>query len=283
MTYSKVAGGAGRWGVRCIEGGDPMFFVMLQGAARLLVEGVDPVVIEAGDFVLIPSTLPFTMTSMDPPPADALFPDPVRLPSGEMRCGALDGEPDARMLIGHCQLGSPDAALLVSLLPKLIHVRDEARLSALVGSVVDEARSLRPARDVVLERLLEVMFIEALRSSKDAVASPGLLRGLSDERLALALRGFHQAPSEPWTVPLLAKMSAMSRSTFFERFSRAVGVTPMEYVLAWRMALAKGLLRRGAAQIAEVAAQVGYSSPSTFTVAFTRHVGVPPGRFARAQ
>jgi AraC-like DNA-binding protein len=83
-------------------------------------------------------------------------------------------------------------------------------------------------------------------------------------------------------VSLLAAMSAMSRSTFFERFSRAVGVPPMEYVLAWRMALAKSLLKRGAGRIAEVAAQVGYSSPSTFTVAFTRHVGVSPGRFARS-
>jgi AraC-like DNA-binding protein len=69
----------------------------------------------------------------------------------------------------------------------------------------------------------------------------------------------------------------MSRSSFFERFSGAVGVAPMAYLLAWRMALAKDLLRHdGTLTVAEVATRVGYGSASTFSVAFTRHVGRPP-------
>lgn len=60
-----------------------------------------------------------------------------------------------------------------------------------------------------------------------------------------------------------------------------MGIAPMEYLLAWRMALAKDLLRRQAAGIAEVAQRVGYSSASTFSVAFARHVGLPPSRYAR--
>lgn len=75
----------------------------------------------------------------------------------------------------------------------------------------------------------------------------------------------------------------MSRSAFFERFSRAVGVAPMEYLLTWRMALAKRLLRQRDRSIAEIAAHVGYGSVSAFGVAFTRHVGMPPGRYARSE
>ena len=55
----------------------------------------------------------------------------------------------------------------------------------------------------------------------------------------------------------------------------------MEYLLAWRMALAKNLLKHRELAIAEVAERVGYSSASTFSTAFSRHVGLPPGRFAR--
>ena len=84
-----------------------------------------------------------------------------------------------------------------------------------------------------------------------------------------------------WTVAELAKETALSRSTFFERFSRAVGVAPMEYLLTWRMALAKDLLRRNEGRVAEIAQRVGYSSASTFSVAFTRHVGRPPSQYAR--
>jgi AraC-like DNA-binding protein len=84
-------------------------------------------------------------------------------------------------------------------------------------------------------------------------------------------------------VAQLAKEAALSRSAFFERFSRVVGVTPMEYLLAWRMALARNLLRRKEGGVAEVAERVGYGSASAFSVAFTRHVGLPPTRYAREE
>ena len=73
----------------------------------------------------------------------------------------------------------------------------------------------------------------------------------------------------------------MSRSAFFARFSRLVGMTPMDYLLGWRMGLAKRLLGRNSATVAEVAARVGYGSASAFSVAFSRYVGEPPAYFAR--
>ena len=133
----------------------------------------------------------------------------------------------------------------------------------------------------MLGRLVEVLLIEALRSSAGDDAPPGLLRGLADARVAVGLRLMHGDPAQAWTVEALAREAALSRSTFFERFSRAVGLPPMEYLLAWRMALAKDLLGRAGVSISEVAERVGYSSASTFSTAFSRHVGMPPGRFAR--
>ncbi|HBI68940.1 MAG TPA: AraC family transcriptional regulator, partial [Massilia sp.] len=130
-------------------------------------------------------------------------------------------------------------------------------------------------------RLLEVLLIEALRSGVGTAASPGLVRGLADARLGTALRKIHEAPQRPWSVAELAQEAALSRSSFFDRFSSAVGMTPMAYLLAWRMALAKELLRSGATSIAEVAERTGYSSASTFTVAFARHIGIPPARYVR--
>ena len=56
---------------------------------------------------------------------------------------------------------------------------------------------------------------------------------------------------------------------------------PMEYLLAWRMSIAKDLLRRNDFGIAEIAQRVGYGSASTFSTAFSRYVGQPPGRYAR--
>ena len=74
-----------------------------------------------------------------------------------------------------------------------------------------------------------------------STAQPGLLRGLADDRVVAALRLMHGDVERSWTATDLAREVGMSRSAFFERFSRTVGVTPMDYLLTWRMALAKSL------------------------------------------
>ncbi|OEZ55480.1 AraC family transcriptional regulator [Duganella sp. HH105] len=281
--FSKVVSAAGSWRVRRSESGQPFYCVILEGACRLKVHGQQPIPLQQGDFVLIPSAYGFTMTSMKPPAAKQPDTPPVQLPNGAFRHGPQDVPADTQLLVGYCTFGSPDAALLVSLLPQLVHVRGEPRLSTIVQLVGDESRAARPAREVILARLLEVLLIEALRSAAGTAASPGLLRGLADERLAVAIRRMHEDMSQPWTVAQLAKEAALSRSAFFERFSRALGVAPMAYLLTWRMALAKNLLRQQEAGIAEVAERVGYGSASAFSVAFSRHVGLPPARYVREQ
>jgi len=128
---------------------------------------------------------------------------------------------------------------------------------------------------------VEVLLIEALRAAPGDDAAPGLLRGLADTRLAPAIRQMHSQLARSWTVAMLARTAGISRSAFFERFTRTVGLPPMEYLLAWRMAVAKELLRREDSGLDEVAERVGYGSASTFSTAFSRHVGRPPGRYAR--
>jgi len=161
-------------------------------------------------------------------------------------------------------------------------VRGAERLAVLVRLISEESKGVSAGRELVLTRLVEVLLVEGLRAAPGAAAPPGLLRGLADERLAVAMRHIHVDPARAWTVEQLARKAALSRSAFFERFSRAVGVAPMEYLLAWRMALAKDLLRTTDHGLDVVAERVGYGSASTFSTAFSRHVGQPPGRFARA-
>ncbi len=278
--FSKVVSGAGRWRVRRSEAGQPFYCVVLKGSSRLTVEGREPIDLQEGDFVLIPSSPGFAMSSIEPPPEEVET-APVALLHGEFRLGVQGGAHEVVLLVGHCVFGSPDAALLVSLLPQFVHVRGERRLATLVQLVGEEARAQRPAREVILAHLLEVLLIEALRSTLGPATSPGLLRGLADERLAVAIRRMHESPTRSWTVAQLAKEAALSRSAFFERFNRALGTAPMAYLLTWRMALAKNLLRRKEGGLAEIAQRVGYSSASAFSVAFTRHVGLSPTRYAQ--
>jgi AraC-like DNA-binding protein len=281
--FSKLVHCAGPWRIRRSDAGQPFYGVILEGGCRIAIDGHEPIELLAGDFALVPAAYGVAMSSLEAPPSTVEMLAPTALGNGEYRIGAPDMPIDTRIMAGHCSFGSPDAALLVSLLPQIVHVRGEERLATLVRLVREESSEQRPAREVVLSRLLEVLLIEALRSTTGTNAPAGLVRGLADSRLAAAIRGMHEHPTREWTVAALAKEAALSRSSFFERFSRAVGVAPMEYLLTWRMALAKDLLRRNEGRVAEIAQRVGYSSASTFSVAFTRHVGRPPTQYAREE
>jgi AraC-like DNA-binding protein len=278
--FSKLVECAGAWRIRREATGEPFYCAILDGACRVTFGDDQPFILEAGDFVLVPAMRDLVNESLDVP-ADLPDTIPAQLADGRFRAGRLDGPADLRMRIGHCSFGAPDAALLVSLLPDVVIVRGEPRLATLMQLLGEETRARRPARELVLERLLEVLLIEALRSGTETTAAPGLSRGLADERLAASLHALHARPAHPWTVADLAAEAALSRSAFFARFSRVVGLAPMEYLLAWRMALAKQLLRRRELTMNEVAERVGYGSASTFSVAFARHAGVPPARYAR--
>jgi hypothetical protein len=196
-VYSKVISGAGAWAVRYSAFGEPSFCTMLEGECVLAVDGQEPLTLSAGDFVLMPFTPGFTMSGLTPDvPTVPVFVDPKLAPApvDDIRHGRREGPPDVRMLGGYFAFDSPDASLLASLLPTLLHVRDVGRLSVLVQLVREESLEAKSGRDLVLERLVELLLIEALRSTPGEGAPPGLLRGLADARLSIALRHLHGDP-----------------------------------------------------------------------------------------
>ncbi|MGE0279439.1 MAG: AraC family transcriptional regulator [Rhizobiaceae bacterium] len=280
-VFAKGISGAGAWAVRYTEFGQPGFCAVVEGRCRLEVDGEAPVTLEQGDFVLLPATPAFTMGSFEPALPLRLDPKTAPTTGDEIRYGRLDGPADVRQFGGWFAFGAPNAALLGSLLPRMIHIRGVERLTVLVRLLGEEAAHENAGRELILGRLVEILLIEALRTVPTGQGQPGLLRGLADQRIAVALRDMHGAIERQWTVPELAHRAGMSRSAFFDRFLRTVGVRPMEYLLAWRMAKAKQLLNDGALALDEVACLVGYSSASTFSTAFSRHAGLPPGRFMR--
>lgn len=280
-VFSKGISGAGAWAVRYVAFGQPGFCVMLEGRCRLAVEGELPVTLEEGDFVLLPATPAFTMSSVEP--AHPVRVDPrTMVPSDhEIRHGRRNGPPDMRQFGGWFTFEAPDAGLLVSLLPRMIHIRGVPRLTQLIDLLSEEAARNDLGKDLILARLMEILLIEALRAGPHHDAEPGLLRGLTDPRTAVALRAMHEAMDRAWTVPQLAELAGMSRSAFFARFTRMVGRRPMEYLAGWRITVAKSLLRENRLTLDEVAERIGYGSASTFSTAFSRHTGTPPGQFAK--
>lgn len=283
-VLSKIISGAGKWSIRKPRYEDPAFCLLLDGSCFLEPDGIGALELTEGDFVLLPEMPGFTLASdLDLSPTAVDF-DPSR----ETHYGSAAGPVTMRMLGGYFRFDRSNAQLLVKLLPPVVHIRPEepgaTRVRRIVELIGDEADADRPGRVLILEHLVEVLLVEALRFRSASATSEeqGLLAGLSDPALARTLREIHLDVTRRWTVEQLARTAGMSRATFAERFSRKVGMPPMQYLLEWRMALAKAMLRGERPSLAEVAERVGYQSASAFSTAFTRLTGRSPSEFARS-
>ena len=139
-----------------------------------------------------------------------------------------------------------------------------------------EAFRRRCGHDAVVNRLTEVLLIQVLRYAiEQRLIDGGLMAGLADPRLHRALVALHTEPERAWTLASMAAVAGMSRARFAAHFARCVGVPPGEYLTAWRLGLARTLLRRGL-PVKQVAIDVGYANASALGRIFAQRLGSSP-------
>jgi AraC family transcriptional regulator len=86
---------------------------------------------------------------------------------------------------------------------------------------------------------------------------------------------------QPLSVNELARVAFLSASRFAHAFKISTGESPQHYVSARRLDRAKFLLCESALTLAQVADRCGFSCQTSFTKAFVRATGQPPGRYRR--
>lgn len=104
----------------------------------------------------------------------------------------------------------------------------------------------------------------------------------SDDRLiadAQTWAGDHYATPAP--VATMAQRSGLTERGFLRRFRRVTGQTPVEYIQTLRIEEAKQMLETTNLPIDEIAAEVGYTEPSSFRSAFRKHVGISASIYRR--
>jgi AraC-like DNA-binding protein len=277
--------GAGRWGLSFQKRDDLLICWIERGECLLTRPDCAPVRLRTNDFVLIRSSTPFTLASdLTARPVDA---EAAVAGSGKswLRLGEGEDAP-ATLRAGRFVFDTANEDLLMDLLPQLVHIAADDESSERLRSLLtmNEAEFRRPASgsEFVIARLMELILVEILRTqaSRVGVEQRGLLAGLADPIVSRALSAMHGDVAHDWTVAALARLCGASRSSFAARFRGIVGRGPVEYLLRWRMALAKDELRRGRLPISEIALAIGFQSSSAFSTAFSRDVGCSPRRFA---
>ncbi|HEV2638741.1 MAG TPA: AraC family transcriptional regulator [Actinocrinis sp.] len=257
--------------------------------------GAAPVSLAAGDIALIRASGQLTIAD-DPstPPQVMIRAGKKHVIGGSARTARAhrslaprtygDGLPGATvMLRGAYELRGDVGERLLDMLPPVAIVPSGPRTRAALDLLTAEAAREELGQDAVLDRLLDLVLVLALRAwyARPESAASAWCRALADPAIGAALRVLHESPGRRWTVAALAAEVGMSRAAFSARFTKLVDEPPLTYLTRWRMTLAADLLRSTDATVAGVAREVGYDDAFAFSVAFKRTRGVSPTAWRR--
>jgi AraC-like DNA-binding protein len=264
-------------------------FHLVTGGRCYVRVGNDTTALSAGDIVMLPHGDEHYMGNGVGSPVIDGEGAMHKLVTREIELETLGGGGEETQLV--CGYLACDERLMqpiIAGLPRVVRVRlrDDAAgtwLESTIRHTVDQAATSSPGSNVVLGRLAEVVFVEALR--RYVVQLPtghtGWLAGAADPAIGRALAALHRRPEHAWSLDELARDAALSRSALTERFARYLGQGPMTYLADWRLELAAEALRTTTLGVAEVATRVGYESEAAFNRAFKRRFELPPARYRR--
>lgn len=189
------------------------------------------------------------------------------------------------MLVGTYQTDGEVSRWLLEALPPLIVLRAKDWESPIVDLLADEVVKEEPGQQVVLDRLLDLLLVSALRAAfaNGAVAVPAWFSASADPIVGPVIRTMQNDPAQPWTVSSLAAAAGVSRALLARRFHELVGEPPMTFLTGWRMSLAADLMVEPGATVTAIAKAVGYGSPFTFSTAFKRAHGRSPRAYRDEQ
>ncbi|MGW4562981.1 AraC family transcriptional regulator [Streptomyces sp. NPDC004561] len=278
------------WAVRVADEAPLTLVITARGGCWITTDADGTTVrLGPGDLAIARGPQPYTCAD-----APGTAPQALILPGGECRYpdgGSLNGSmdlglrtwgdrPDAgtMMLIGTYLMRGEISGRLLDALPPLLTLPAEVWPSPLIPLLTEEIVRDEPGQEVVLDRLLDLLLISALRAwfSRPEAAAPAWYRALADPVVGRALRLLQGDPAHPWTVAALAAEAGVSRAALARRFSDLVGEPPMTYLTGWRLALAADRLRDTDLTLEAIARQVGYGSAFALSTAFKRLHGVSP-------
>ena len=268
------------------------YHVITEGHCFANIIGEEPIAVEAGEVIVFTRGDPHVVSSRPGMRAEPAAPDRLGAAAGSqlpffINLG-VDGPISAKFVCGFLACDAQPFNPLLDNLPPVIKVGDgqgsDARwLGQFIRVATIESADKRAGGESILAKLSELMFIEVVRRHLEALPpeQAGWLAGLRDPFVGKALSLMHAGPARNWTLEELAKDVGLSRSVLAERFVDLVGMPPMQYLGKWRMQIASELLSSGSANMATVAAEIGYGSEAAFSRAFKKLVGVPPSAWRR--
>ena len=245
---------------------EPVFALVVQGEKKLVL-GDEIFTCGKGSFLVVSVDLPITFrisraTPQQPYMALAMTLKPAAVATLLLEATTLDSSPAFAEATGLGLSGAP--AELLDAVVRLVRLLDHPRDLAVLGPIAEKE---------ILWRLLCSEQGHRLRQI-----------GLADSRLSQigrAMRRMREHYHEALPIEELARLSAMSVTSFHRHFRAVALMSPLQYLKQIRLQEARARLLARAEDVAAVGHAVGYDSPSQFSREYKRAYGAPPGQDAR--
>ncbi|WP_030861291.1 AraC family transcriptional regulator [Streptomyces sp. NRRL S-37] len=277
------------WAIRVEDRAPLTLMLPVRGEAWVVPDGGERLRLRPGDLAIARGPDPYTCAD-DPatPPQALILPGGAcHHPDGRPLNGVMDlgvrtwgHRPDGGtvMLIGTYQMRGEIGGRLLDALPPLLSLTTDVWDCPLTPFLGEEIVRDAPGQEIVLDRLLDLLVIAALRAwfARPEAEPPAWYRAQGDPVVGPVVRLLQNDPAHPWTVAALAAKAGVSRAALARRFTGLVGEPPMTYLTGWRLALAADRLRDTDDTLGAIARQVGYGSAFALSTAFKRAYGVSP-------
>jgi AraC-like DNA-binding protein len=243
---------------------EPVFSLVVQGEKQAVV-GDRLFTCSAGHFMVASVDLPLTIRVSVATPEHPFAVMGMQLEPAKVATLLLETASDETLPVEAAGLGVSDApAELLEAVVRLLRLIDRPRDLAVLGPM---------AQREILWRLLCSEQGHRVRQI-----------GLADSRLSQvgrAMRWMRDNYSKAPRIEELARISAMSVTSFHRHFRAAALMSPHQYLKQIRLREARTRLLAGADDVTTVGLAVGYDSASQFSREYKRAYGFPPGQDAR--
>ena len=173
--------------------------------------------------------------------------------------------------------GLRENAFIADGAPALLHVGEEAEdMRLLLDMMYRYLLADRPECETLCHHLTLALLGRVLRLTGDA-RDPAEAEPRTLGRQVQAFIDGHF--SEPLTLQDMGRALHVSHYYLSHAFKEASGYSPTQYLLRRRIGEAQNLLISTDLPMAKIAEQVGFETQNYFNLQFSKHVGMPPGKF----
>ncbi len=159
------------------------------------------------------------------------------------------------------------------------HLKNTQEMANTINRLVKVSMGDNRAKDIFAELTLQELLIRLMQSQARKVIFEDYQQNMNRFRFAYVVKYIKENISKNLSVKELSNAACMSESHFFKSFKRELGISPIEFVLQERLALAKKYLADPRKTITNVCFDVGFNSTSYFSRVFKKYEGVSPKQY----